>query len=79
MAVATGRSQFAVATELADYRGVDARVVTRPPQKPRARRPGAMDALRAGPGGGVRPVVWKQAKNIENQPLAPAVYGVVAI
>jgi len=37
---------------LADYRGVDARMVTRPPNQPRARRPGATDARRASLGGG---------------------------
>ena len=32
--------------------------------EPRARRPVVTDARRASPGGSMRPVVWKQAKNI---------------
>ena len=32
--------------------------------EPRARRPGATDARRAGPGGSVRPGAWKQIKNL---------------
>jgi hypothetical protein len=32
--------------------------------EPRARRPGATDARRAGPGSGVRPGAWKQIKNL---------------
>ena len=80
VAVATGRSSFAVATERVRRGGVDARVATRPSIQPRARRPGATDARRASPGGPVRPAALQTSKKYtENQPLALAVYRVIAI
>ena len=80
MAVATGWSQFAVAIELADYRRVDANRGGLP--IPRA---ASAQARRHGRPAG-QPW-WRretkdtahQQKYIENQPLAPAVYEVVAI
>ena len=48
--------------------------------EPRARRPGATDARRASPGGRVRPAALQTSKKYtENQPLALAVYRVIAI
>jgi hypothetical protein len=80
VAVATGRSLFAVARAYVCGGGVDAGVAMCPPHQPRARRPGATDARRAGPGGRVRlGALQASDKYTENRPLALVVYGFVAI